>query len=760
MNKFLLYGIILGLFFTTIKAQWIKTGFESDARVTCIVAKEGNLFAGTWGKGVLKSTDGGAIWTTVLNGYYTSALAVAPSSSGNGTNIFASMRDGLWRSTDDGNNWTLVFSEEDYHYFISLGVTGSTILGGVRQSGTNGVYRSDNDGVSWSRSNAGFATAADSNVSCFATITSGGTTYTYVGTDGGVFVSTTNGAGWTKISNGLPTGITFSILAVPRAKGATGIDLYAGIGQYGLYHSSDNGVSWNAANEGIFNRGSLPSIQILITSLAASFVPGGTNNTIFAVDGAVYVSTDDGAQWWNTDNEITTKGWIEYLCINGGTLYGAGADSSSYTIWKYNAAQDTGWVVQPCGTVNNLLTVKAVDNNIVWAGGANGEVLKTTDGGKNWTSAGGGIIGTDSIESIEALDANTAFISIYSGNSGKILKTTNGGLSWSLVSSVIGVAIGGMQMKTSLEGYAIGSPLGGKWIVLKTIDGGNTWQNMETAPPEDSLTSIIQGYYGPLILRPAGVQLSGDMISFGSVSGMVYHSTNLGTTWNDYPVGKSDFILSALHFNSLNIGMAGSGFIAYVTAGLTSNTTDGGISWNSESPVSTKNVTCISGLGNEFWATTGGSIAYTKNNGQAWSFSTPGHWGSVPLNALSFSPNSIQLNGWAVGNSGLILHYQRGGATSVLRDGQSLPTTYSLSQNYPNPFNPSTIISYQLPINGNVSLKIFNSLGQVVETLINKEMPAGSYTQQWNAAGMPSGIYFYTLHAGNFIQTNKMIFMK
>jgi hypothetical protein len=94
-----------------------------------------------------------------------------------------------------------------------------------------------------------------------------------------------------------------------------------------------------------------------------------------------------------------------------------------------------------------------------------------------------------------------------------------------------------------------------------------------------------------------------------------------------------------------------------------------------------------------------------------------------------------------------------------------LPSAYSLEQNYPNPFNPSTMISYNLPKSGNVQIKIFDALGREVRSLINEEKSAGKYNIAWDArdnsgSKVSSGVYFYTINSGDFVQTKKMVLMK
>lgn len=89
-----------------------------------------------------------------------------------------------------------------------------------------------------------------------------------------------------------------------------------------------------------------------------------------------------------------------------------------------------------------------------------------------------------------------------------------------------------------------------------------------------------------------------------------------------------------------------------------------------------------------------------------------------------------------------------------------LPLKYDLSQNYPNPFNPSTVINYDLPFDGNVSLKIFDMSGKELLTLVNEVKTAGYYSVKFNAANLSSGVYFYSISAGNFTSTKKMMLLK
>jgi hypothetical protein len=109
------------------------------------------------------------------------------------------------------------------------------------------------------------------------------------------------------------------------------------------------------------------------------------------------------------------------------------------------------------------------------------------------------------------------------------------------------------------------------------------------------------------------------------------------------------------------------------------------------------------------------------------------------------------------------ISYDELGVTDVINES-IVPSAFKLEQNYPNPFNPSTIISYQLPVNSNVELKVFDLLGKEVATLVDEYKPAGEYEVEFNASSgirnLVSGIYFYQLKVGSFIQTQKMILLK
>jgi hypothetical protein len=146
--------------------------------------------------------------------------------------------------------------------------------------------------------------------------------------------------------------------------------------------------------------------------------------------------------------------------------------------------------------------------------------------------------------------------------------------------------------------------------------------------------------------------------------------------------------------------------------------------------------------------------------------------GSEPYHTYAYinKPTSGSPGWYYLGGDGqiqllLIRAYVSPIKTDVKEVVELMPSSFSLAQNYPNPFNPSTVISYQLSAVSNVQVKVFDMLGREVATLVNEERPVGRYQINWNGTDnfgskVTSGVYFYTLRAGSFVATKKMILLK
>jgi hypothetical protein len=144
------------------------------------------------------------------------------------------------------------------------------------------------------------------------------------------------------------------------------------------------------------------------------------------------------------------------------------------------------------------------------------------------------------------------------------------------------------------------------------------------------------------------------------------------------------------------------------------------------------------------------------------------------IEPFSFSKILIEFNPDSIKNyNATFTVYSNGGIKNIMltgigkdnavnvEDEISLPIAFALEQNYPNPFNPSTIISWQSPVGSWQTLKIFDALGREIETLVNEYKEAGVHSTLYTInSTLPSGIYFYRLQAGDFIQTKKMVILK
>lgn len=107
-----------------------------------------------------------------------------------------------------------------------------------------------------------------------------------------------------------------------------------------------------------------------------------------------------------------------------------------------------------------------------------------------------------------------------------------------------------------------------------------------------------------------------------------------------------------------------------------------------------------------------------------------------------------------------LIYYTDNPPVNVEQAGEGVIKEYLLMQNHPNPFNPSTTLRYSIPAQSKVVIKVFDILGEEIETLVDEVKSVGTYELAWNAESLPSGIYFYQLKAGEFIETKKMVLMK
>ena len=221
----------------------------------------------------------------------------------------------------------------------------------------------------------------------------------------------------------------------------------------------------------------------------------------------------------------------------------------------------------------------------------------------------------------------------------------------------------------------------------------------------------------------------------------------------------------SIDFLDANTGIAvgGNGINPSAGTGIIFRTTNGGNDWTIINYPSTLlwNVRFITpSIGYTIGASynpTKGEIFKTTNGGLNWYFQNSNT--STFLTSCYFTNLST---GYVSGYNGTMVKTTNGGGNFVSIEPVSIdfPKQFHLYQNYPNPFNPVTKISFDIPGNSFVNLRIFDMMGKEVATLVNKQLQSGNYESEWNAAGVPSGTYFYKLTVNEYSVTMKMILIK
>lgn len=154
-------------------------------------------------------------------------------------------------------------------------------------------------------------------------------------------------------------------------------------------------------------------------------------------------------------------------------------------------------------------------------------------------------------------------------------------------------------------------------------------------------------------------------------------------------------------------------------------------------------------------------FAGTSDNGAFASTDRGLSWRSVNNGLTESSIMSLNVDQqghlYAGTNKGL---FRSTGNVTRIDEKSRVPSSFSLFQNFPNPFNPATVINYQLSANTLVTLKVYDVLGRLVKTLIEERQTAGIHSVTFNASSLSSGVYFYRLVAGSYVEAKKMILIK
>jgi hypothetical protein len=370
-------------------------------------------------------------------------------------------------------------------------------------------------------------------------------------------------------------------------------------------------------------------------------------------------------------------------------------------------------------------------NGSLFTGAWNG-IYRSTDEGENWliTNVSGQGISAKNF----TVHNGILFAARESINNPAAYKSTDSGISWTGFNAPFYNSITFFSEPTKLW---VGAILG----VWFSTDNGLSWETRNNGLPPDPYSSSIIRINGNLITS----------LKFGG-SG-IFISPNDGLSWEDFGQGLpflGEIEKLIVYDNKI---------IAATIDGL----------WQRDIlqvPVELISFTAsVSGNDiNLFWTTA------TETNNSGFEIQRKkSEWekiGYVDGFGTTTEPKSYSFTNYNIEEGKYLYRLKQidydgtYSYSSEVKVEVSSPVEFSLCQNYPNPFNPSTTISFELPYSGVVSLKVFDILGREFETLVDEYKSSGSYNVQFNSGGLASGVYFYQLHAGDFVEAKKMILLK
>ncbi len=388
--------------------------------------------------------------------------------------------------------------------------------------------------------------------------------------------------------------------------------------------------------------------------------------------------------------------------------------------------------VQTSGPTVTVQSLAVVGTNLF--AGTNNGVFRSTNNGSNWTQVNSGLADTG-ISSLAVVGSN-----LFAGTSSGVFLTTNNGTAWNQVNNGLTVT---SITKLAVVGTNIFGATRGGGVFLST-NNGTSWTSADG--------SVFQNAFMAL-LSSAGTSLFASSTS----DNVIYRSTDNGADWTPADSGLSTANVIVQCGSNLVAGGVTGVYLSTNNAGSWSQLTT---AWGLQSTQPTGFVT----KGTTVYGVTYAAVLVGANNGTNWSEITPPLSLNDPLTAIAVldtnlfigtNNNSDFTKGatvWRLSLNNL--------PTGVSNTENTTPVSFGLEQNYPNPFNPTTVIQYQLPASGQVSLKVYNMLGQTVATLVDARENAGAHSVTFDGNNLASGVYFYRLQAGGFSDVKKLLLTK
>jgi hypothetical protein len=400
-----------------------------------------------------------------------------------------------------------------------------------------------------------------------------------------------------------------------------------------------------------------------------------------------------------------------------------------------------GWQAQQSNTEANLRGVWFVDSLSGWACGDTGTILHTSNGGEDWELQESGV--SVDLEDVFFWDMDNGWVV---GDNGTILYTSNMGEHWTIQNTPVSAYLHIVQFITEDIGVALGNQ-----VTLSTNDGGTTW-----VASSGNFSSFfwLDEYRGAYSFEYEVV--------YTIDGGMIW--ADIGVPLIPYDMwGYRDTIYSQNCPRDFYWVVGDNGVTDWIIIFECAPLFPDWFVGATPDSLDLKAVTVEIKASLRLWAVgESGWIISSKDSGKTWETSQVGT--TSYLYEVSFPADG---NGWAVGDSGTILHYWNP-PVSVIDDEleyTNAPVSFELSQNYPNPFNPSTTIKYQLSNSGMVTLKVYDIVGREVITLVEEFKSEGSYEINFNTHNLSSGAYIYRIVVSKnggilFIHSKQMLLMK
>ncbi|MBS1494511.1 MAG: T9SS type A sorting domain-containing protein [Bacteroidetes bacterium] len=422
----------------------------------------------------------------------------------------------------------------------------------------------------------------------------------------------------------------------------------------------------------------------------------------------------------------------------------------------FTLAQQLRWRVLPAGFVSptRLEDICFINANTGWTitnysdqfGGDHHHIFKTTNGGKSWSDQSD----SSSIyyRCIGFADSLNGWIGMLSRDNVPIIRTTNGGANWfpSLVTPITDTNnVCGLSVINKNIVYGCGRYCGPSRF-YKTTNGGVNWTVKDMSQYATGLVDIH------FFSADSGFVVGGTGGIWPDMNAVVLFTSDGGETW----VERHRTVRSQEWGWKISFPTRNTAYISlesWISDNQFLKTTNGGVNWIEKPFVSGYNQEGIGFINENTGWLGGGPMTYkTTNGGDNWFADNIG----ARMNRFRFINDTL---GYAVGQK--ILKFSRDSTTGINVISNEIPAKFYLEQNYPNPFNPGTKIRFEVASpTADMRLEVYNSLGQLVETLVDKILRTGTYEVEFSAANHPSGIYYYRLITNNYAEVKKMILVK